>query len=89
MNTLYMTGYPAVCRNSPTYWARRFLPITLERYPQLTIKYLEEYTVDNWYVGLIIARPEDQEALEDLVQWTVTPLVTGGNVRSSMLGRGF
>lgn len=75
--TLFMVEYFSPYRNSPTYWAREFLDITLDRFPALKIKYLREYTVDNWYVGLIIARPEDQEALEDLMQCTMIPLVTG------------
>ena len=79
--TLFMVEYFSIHRNSPTYWAQEFLDITLDRFPELKIKYLREYTVDNWYVGLIIARPEDQEALEDLMQCTMIPLETGGKCK--------
>ena len=77
-NTLFLTEYPSLYRNSPKYWVQEFLTITQERFPSLDLKRIDEFKADGRYVALMIANPQDKEALEDLVQWTVIPIATGG-----------
>lgn len=75
--TLYVTDYPVAGGIKPKRWVYEYLPITKDRYPKLNLLYIEEFTADRRYVGLMVARPQDKEALEDLVQWPVIPVATG------------